>query len=255
MRKAWNYKALVWVFAVRDIKIKYSQTFIGVGWSILQPLVTLAVYVFFLGFLVGSNVSGIPYYLYVLSGLVCWNLFSYIVFQGSSSIQNVSGQIRKVYFPKLIVPLSKAVVAIVEFGIGSIILFGAMMYSGQPVSAKILLLPVPIMLTIMLALSIAIGVAALSSKYRDLGHLVPFAMGIGMWCTPVFFSKDLLPSELYFVWYLNPMASVMELWRFSLFPEFGFERDFIFGIILVLPMLFGTAWLFAKRDYQFAEEA
>jgi lipopolysaccharide transport system permease protein len=246
-------RELIWVFAVRDLKVKYSQTLLGIAWSLVQPLGSLLVYVFFLGSIFGSEVDGIPYFLYVLAGLICWNLFSYIVYQGSGSVQNVSEQIRKVYFPKLLLPLSKATVAMVEFGIGFILLMLALMVKRTEVSSSIWLLPIPVLLTVLVGLTIAIGVAAISIKYRDFAHLVPFAMGIGMWCTPVFFAKDLLPNEYQFMWYLNPMAGVMELWRFVLFARADFDQNFLYGL-LSIPLLCSMAvWVFAKNESEFAE--
>jgi len=252
-RKIWKYRNLIGVFAKRDLQVKYSQTVIGLGWTLLQPLTALFIYTFFFGFLLNWKTEGIPYPVYVLSGLLGWNFFSYIVNAGTFGLQESSQLIKKIYFPKSIIPLSKMLVALVELGISLLLLISLMFYFGQEISWKIIFLPFVLFYNTACALCLVFWISVFAYKKRDLLHLIPFLLYFGIWLSPVFFSNDILPYRYTFALDLNPMANVIQAWRWSLFG-FG-EFKWIWGVnfMIVMGLLFGGMYIYNKRENKFSD--
>lgn len=253
LKKAWSFRSLILSFAKRDIKIKYAQTFIGLGWTILQPLTGMLLYSFFFGYLMKFDSEGLPYVLFVTSGLVAWNLFAYVVYQGAASTQETAHVIRKVYFPKIVLPLSKVMVGLVEMAVGLGLLFPLIWWYGIQMGPRLLLLPIAILMSAMAGFTLVIWVASFAYRYRDLYHLLPYLVYFGIWMTPVFFSKTFLPETIRFVMYFNPMSGVVELWRWCLFPDYVLLP--VFGLsfpVLVLLCAVGV-WLFSKAESKFSD--
>lgn len=245
LKKIWKYRSLISVFAKRDLKVKYAQTALGLGWTIAQPLTGLFIFTFFFSYVLHWEADGLPYALYVLTGLLGWNFFSYIVFQGMGSVQESANVIKKIYFPKAVLPLSKVLVALVELSVTFLLLIPLLIWYEQPLSWRIIFIPIILLFNTLMGLAVVFITAALSYKKRDLTHLVPFLMYFGMWVTPVCFAKNILPQSLQFIWYLNPMAAVVEGWRWCLFSNWNFD-------ILFLPALLGSLVLFWLGFYLFS---
>jgi len=255
LKKIWQHRFLIIVFARRDLKVKYAQTLLGLGWTILQPLTALVIFTFFFGYVLHWKGEGLPYSLYVLSGLLGWNFFSYIVFQGTASIQESSPIIKKIYFPKAILPLSKVLVSIVELMISFLLIIPLLFWHGQSLSWHIILLPVVLVFNALIALFIVFTVASLAYKKRDLYHIVPFVMYFGIWCTPVFFTKDILPEEINFIWFYNPMAAIVELWRWCLFPAWNYNLNFVPILLLSIPLAIVGFSMYIKYENEFSDFA
>ncbi len=254
-KKIWQYKSLIIVFFKRDIKVKYAHTLLGLGWTILQPLAVLIIYTFFFGYLLNWKAGDLPYSLYVLSGLLGWNFFSYIVFQGTSSIQEAGFIIKKIYFPKAILPLSKVLVAAVELIISFLLIIPLLIWHGESLSWHIILLPVVLLFNSLIALFIVLTIVSLAFRKRDLFHLVPFLINLGVWCTPVFFTKDILPQEINHMWYFNPLASIVELWRWCLFPAWNYDIKFIPALIAIIPLFISGFLIFIRNEKKFSDFA
>lgn len=252
-QKIWKYRSLIWVFTKRDLKVKYSQTVIGLGWTLLQPLTALIIFTFFFGFLLNWETEGITYPVYVLSGLLGWNFFSYTVSAGTTGIQESSHLIKKIYFPKSVIPLSKMLFGLIELGFSLLLLIPLLLYFGQAVSWKIIFLPVVLLYNIMCALCLVFWISTLAYKKRDLFHLIPFLLYFGIWFSPVFFSNDILPAHYAFALDINPMANVVQAWRWSLF-DFG-EFKWIWGVnfFIVLLLLLVGMYLYNKREDRFSD--
>ncbi|OJX36010.1 MAG: hypothetical protein BGO87_05950 [Flavobacteriia bacterium 40-80] len=252
-RKIWKYRNLIRVFAKRDLQVKYSQTIIGLGWTLLQPLTALIIYTFFFGFLLNWKTEGIPYPVYVLSGLLGWNFFSYIVNAGTFGLQESSHLIKKIYFPKSVIPLSKMLIALVELVISLLLLIPLMFYFGQELSWKIIFLPLVLFYNTACALCLVFWISVFAYKKRDLLHLIPFLLYFGIWFSPVFFSNDILPSRYAFALDLNPMANVIQAWRWSLFG-FG-EFRWIWGVnfMIVAGLLFLGMYVYNRRESSFSD--
>jgi lipopolysaccharide transport system permease protein len=255
IQKIWQYRALIWVFAKRDLKVKYAQTWLGLGWTIFQPLTAFAIYTFFFGFILKWKTDGIDYPVYVLSGLLGWNFFAYIVSSGTYGIQESAHLIKKIYFPKTIIPLSKVLFASIELGINLMLLVALILVYQQDISWKIIFLPLIIVYNAICAMTLVFLFSALTYKKRDILHFVPFILQFGIWFSPVFFSRDILPNQISYLMDLNPLANVVELWRYCLFG-FG-ELNWVWLIVFfVLIALFGLGFfLFSRVEYTITDNS
>ncbi len=236
LRKVWEYSALVWVFAKRDIKVKYAQTIFGFGWSIFKPLLGLLIYVFFFGLVLNWNTGSIPFPLYVLTGLIGWNLFTYIVSNGVSSVQESNDLIKKIYFPKSILPLSKTVVGLIEASISFLLLIPLLIYYEQPIVGKIAFFPIVLLFNVVCGLSLVFFISSLAIVKRDLLQVIPFLLNMAVWFTPVFFSIDILPEDFQFLMIYNPIANMIDLWRWVFFENIAFQL--VWGVNFLIMSLF-----------------
>ena len=252
-KKIWDYRALIWVFAKRDLKVKYSQTVIGLGWTFLQPLTALVIFTFFFGFLLDWKSDGIAFPIYVLSGLLGWNFFAYSVNAGTMGLQESAHIIKTIYFPKSIIPLSKMILGLVDLGFSLLLLIPLLIYFGQSISWKIVFLPIVLFYNMMCALCLIFWISALAYRKRDLFHLIPYLLTFGIWFSPVFFSSDLLPEQYRYLLDLNPMTNVVQMWRWSLF-DFG-EMKWIWAVnfLIVFLLFLGGSYLYSKRESRFSD--
>lgn len=255
IKKIWRYRPLIAVFAERDLKVKYAQTFLGLGWTVLQPLTALFIFTFFFGYLLKWQEEGLAFPLYVLSGLLGWNYFSYIVYQGTSSVQDAGNMIKKIYFPKAILPLSKVYVSLVELCITVVLLIPLLIWYQQTLSWRLIFVPLVLFFNTICALFLVFTISSLAYKKRDLFHLVPYIMYFGIWVTPVFFTKKLLPDQINFIWYLNPMASVVECWRWCLFPQWNFDFRFVPVLLATIPLFIISLSFYTKTEKKFSDFA
>lgn len=251
--KIWNYKVLIWVFAKRDLKVKYAQTALGITWSLINPVTATLLFSFFFGFLLNWETENLPFPLYVLTGLIGWNFFSYIVNAGVSSIQESSQLIKKIYFPKAILPLSKVLVALVELSITFAILIPVIIYYGQQISVKVILIPFLLLYNAMCALALAFWISAFAYKKRDVLHVLPFLVYFGIWVTPVFFSYNILPVIIGKYLWLNPMANVVNIWRYLLFDYGAFDIKWVLSFVLVFMLNIAGMYYYNIKENKFSD--
>lgn len=247
--RAWRFVAFL---ARRDLKIKYAQSLFGVAWSALQPLAGLLIYSFFFGLLIELD-TGVDYPLFAFPGLIAWYLFAFIVNQSGTSLLQSQEILKKIYFPRLIIPLSKVAVGVVEFGIALVLLLGYMFITGHYPLERVLLLPLVLVLNVAAGLSIAIWLAALTVRYRDMQHLVPYLVNFGIWLTPVFYPSTLIPQNLSFLLYLNPMAFVVEAYRWCLYGAAAPSLQYAWGLLVVALLLISGIYYFRSIDHRIAE--
>ena len=214
--KVWNYKYYISVFVQKDLKQKYAQTFLGIGWSIIQPVFFLIIYTVFFSLILKIDHS-YPYILFVMSGLMVWNLSTSIIVNSTTSFYQSTDLIRKVYFPKIILPLSKVAVSLVEFAISLFLFFVLLLYYHIQLGISILLFPFLVLTVVLFSIGVSLIITRLTLKKRDILHLVPFVINIGIWLTPVFYSVSIIPEEYQRYIYLNPAAAVMHLTRVVFF--------------------------------------
>ncbi|MES2691489.1 MAG: ABC transporter permease [Bacteroidota bacterium] len=253
LQKIWRSRALVLLLAKRDLKVKYAQTILGVGWSIIQPLTGMLVFSLFFGYVLNWQVKDLPFPLYVLSGLLSWNFFSYVVNAGAGSLQESSAIIKKIHFPKSILPLSKVLVALVELGISFFILLLLIVYYQYAISWKIVFVPLALLFNTVCGLALVFWVAAFAYRKRDLFHLLPFVVYFGIWFTPVFFGTDLLPQNLRPLLLLNPMASVVELWRWMIFGTSAFNYYWIVSFVITLLFCLTGMYFYSRKEKDFSD--
>jgi lipopolysaccharide transport system permease protein len=219
-RELFRYKDLFITLSWRDFKVRYAQTTLGLLWAILQPVVTLLILSLVFGRFVGVKTE-VPHLLFTVAGMSIWTYFSYVMTNSGNSIIANQGMVKKIYFPRLIIPLSKAVVGFIDFGISIVILIGLMIYYQIAPSENIWAAPLFLLVGIIAALGVGIWLSALSVRFRDFQHVVPFMVQIGLYITPIAYPAEFatkqLPEWAANIYYLNPMAGVVQGFRWSLF--------------------------------------
>ena len=237
-----HYKDLFYILAYRDLRVRYAQTFLGLFWALLQPLVTLAIFTVVFGRAVQVDTGGIPYPLFAITGMAAWTYFAFVMKESGNSIISAQQMVKKIYFPRLVIPLSKAVVGFVDFGIALLLMAGLMAYYGYAPTEKIIFLPLFILLTVLAALSVGIWLSALTIRYRDFQHVVPFLVQFGLYATPTAYPAEAvinnLPPWAVVLYYLNPMAGVIEGFRWSLLgsnppSQYAYLSFMLVGVLLL----------------------
>ena len=216
LRELWSYRELAYFLAWRDVKVRYKQTLLGAAWAVLQPLLAMMIFTVFFGRLAKMPSDGVSYPVFAFAGLVPWLLFSSgVTHAGASTVESAS-LLRKVYFPRLVLPVGGIGASLVDFAIAMLVLFVMMAMQGYLPGARVLWLPAFTALAIAALLAVGIWVAALSVQFRDVRYVVPVALQLWMFATPVVYPTSLLP-EAWRPWFgLNPMAGVVEGFRWSL---------------------------------------
>lgn len=216
LRDIWAYRDLLYFLAWRDVKVRYKQTVLGVLWVVLQPLVSMAIFTVLFGVLLQVDSGDVPYPIFVFAGLLPWNYFSQALTRASTSVVNSSHLITKIYFPRLVIPLSGVLSSLVDFVIAFGVLIVLMIVYGIVPTVGLLLLPALILLAMVTALGFGLWLAALNVRYRDINYLLPFLIQIWMYVTPVIYGSNLLPECYRFLLSLNPMTGVVEGFRWAL---------------------------------------
>lgn len=214
LTEMWGYRDLFYFLAWRDIKVKYKQTIIGAAWAIFQPLVSTIVFTIFFGRLGKMPSDGVPYPIFVFTGLIFWQLFSGSLSSVSNSFVGNEGIITKIYFPRLILPVSAIFTSMVDFGVALVVLVGMMVYYGAVPSPYVFLaVPVLVSLTALSALGIGLLFASLNVKYRDVRYALPFIMQTLIFVTPVIYPVSIVAAKWRWVFGLNPMSGIISLSR------------------------------------------
>jgi homopolymeric O-antigen transport system permease protein len=216
-RDLWAYRELFAILAWRDLAVRYKQTVIGVVWAIMRPLLTMVIFTIIFGRLAKlPTEAGAPYALMVFAGMLPWFLFSSILGDASNSIVSNSGLIGKVYFPRIIIPSAAAMVAMVDFTINLVLMFTLMVWYRFTPDWHVIFLPGFAILAVLAALGPALIITALNVKYRDFRYIIPFIMQFGLYVSPVGFSSNIVPDRWRFWYSLNPLAGVIDGFRWCL---------------------------------------
>ena len=212
LRELWAYRELLFTFVMRDLKVRYRQTVIGGLWAILQPFTTMIIFSFFFGRIAKIPSEGVPYPIFSYAGLVLWTYFSNALSSASSSIVGSSGLYTKVYFPRLIAPISSAITGLVDYAVAMIIVFGLMVVYRVVPQASLFLLPLAILPAMFLALGMAFWIGSINVKYRDVSYIMPFFISLMLYMTPVIYPVSIAPNFKNLL-ALNPMTGVIEAHR------------------------------------------
>lgn len=216
LRELWRYRDLLYFLIWRDIKVRYKQAAMGAMWAIIQPLGMMLVFAVFFGFFIGVPTDGMPHTFFFYCGLMPWVFFSSAVTAGSVSLINSSNLITKVYFPRVIVPAAAVGALFIDLLITCAILLGLGLYYGISWSPVLGMFPLMLILTVILALDLAIWLAALTVKYRDIRHALPFVFQLWMFVTPIIYPVSMIPGKWRWIIYLNPLTGIVEGIRSSL---------------------------------------
>lgn len=230
--KVWSFKYYIAVFLQRDLKQKYAQTLLGIGWSIIQPVFFLTIYTIFFSLILEIDYA-YPYVLFVMSGLIIWNLSTSIIINSTTTFYQNTDLIKKAYFPKILLPLSKIASSLVDFFISFLLFILLLFYYKIPLSPRILLFPFLPIILIFFSLGTSLIITSLTLKKRDILHAVPFMINVGIWLTPVFYSVSIIPDDYQSYIYLNPIAAVIHLTR-VIFFNISIDYYSIGGILLSL---------------------
>lgn len=253
----WKYKELFYILSWRDIKVRYKQTTIGLLWAIIRPFLTMVVFTVVFGNLAGmNNDKSTPYSIVVLAGLLPWQFFSTAFASASESLILNSNLLTKVYFPRLIVPISSIVTNFVDFLISFFILFLLMIYYHYLPSWHVIFLPFFILLTILLSCGVGIYFAVLNVKYRDFRYVTPFIVQIGLYVSPVGFSSNVVPEKWQLIYNLNPMVGIIDGFRWCILgnkADSPLSINFFVSIILIFLILFFSVYKFRKMEKTFAD--
>jgi lipopolysaccharide transport system permease protein len=216
LRELFEFRELLAVFTWRLVAVQYKQSILGLGWAVINPLVTTIVFSVVFGVLAAIPSDGKPYPLFVLSGLILWQYFTRAVSAGSASLVANAGIITKVYFPRLILPLSTVLAALLDLAVASLLLLAMMLYYGMAPTLTVLFFPAFVLMTLALAMGVCLFLSAANALYRDVGFVVPFLLQIWMYLTPVIYPIHLVPETWRWVLYLNPMTAFVEGARWSI---------------------------------------
>ncbi|MBN8968290.1 MAG: ABC transporter permease [Rhizobiales bacterium] len=226
---------LLMVFTRRTIAVQYRQTILGISWAIINPVVGTVIFTVIFGKLAGLPSNGLPYPLFALSGLVAWQYFSRAVSNGSSSLLSNANIINKVYFPRMVLPISSVLASLVDFAVNLAVLFVFVIIYGRFFNFQIIFLPLFVALLMLLVIGISLLLSALNAVYRDISHIVPFLLQTWMYLTPIIYPVDLVPQAWRWVLYLNPLTMVVQGMRWSVFPD-AVQLDWV-GFAVSLPII------------------
>ncbi|HEY0982775.1 MULTISPECIES: ABC transporter permease [unclassified Schlesneria] len=250
LKELWRYRELVWIFAERDIKVRYRQTAVGIAWTILQPLAQMVVFTGLFRMLKTEPVEGsLPYQVTSFSGLLLYQLFSGILAASTACLVDNRQVVTKVYFPRLALPLSACLRPLLDFGIGMVVLMLLMLWFRVVPGPAVILAPFVVFLTVLCGLSIGLWLSALNAHYRDFGYVVPFMLQLGMVVSPVLYESSLIPSEWIGLYHLNPMAALLDSFRWTLFGTNAPHGTLVLISLTSLTcLLLSGAWYFRRVD-------
>jgi lipopolysaccharide transport system permease protein len=215
VQELWEYRDLLWLLTVRQVSVRYKQTVIGVAWVLLQPLVAMTIFTVIFGYFAKLSSNGLPYPVFAYSALIMWNLFSEGLSRAGTSLIADEKLITKVYFPRLIIPLSAVGSAWIDFAVSLFVLFPLILFYGLRPSLSLLLLPIAMILTMILSAGVGMMLAALNVRYRDFQYTIPFLLQVWLYASPVVYSAQIVPESVRSLYYLNPMVGLIELSRFA----------------------------------------
>jgi lipopolysaccharide transport system permease protein len=259
----WSYRQLVYFFAWRDLAVRYRQTLLGAAWAILQPLATMLVFTFFFGTLARIPSDGVPYAVWSYCGLIAWQYVSFVVTQAGASLVVNQNLLKKVFFPRLTIPLSIAATGLVDLAIATVVLFPLMYAYGVPLTFKVLWLAPLALLASIAALGVGLWAAALNVKYRDVRYVIPFLMQFWMFVSPVVYPASMVPQTyevggfvlpLRTLYGLNPVVSVVEGFRRALLDVSAAPGpEFWLSVAVALAMFVSGLYYFRRIERQFAD--
>jgi lipopolysaccharide transport system permease protein len=254
----WQYRELFYFFSWRDIKVKYKQTVLGFAWTVIQPLLMTLLFTFLLGEVFESKVPfDLPYPVFVISGLMLWNFFSSGLSNASNSMINNAHIIKKVYFPRLIIPASAILVSLFDFLISFIVFIPFLIYYKCFINFKALIyIPIALIITTIVSFGLGIFLSALNVKYRDFRYIMPFLIQFLLFITPIIYPKN-ISSNIFLKWIirLNPLTTAIEFFRASFINNYTFSSEILIGFIFSIILLCLGLIYFRKTEAYFADLA
>ena len=254
LREVWAYRELLGLLARRDISLRYRQSLVGVGWAILQPTITTIIFTVVFGRLARLPSDGVPYAIFAFCGLLPWNYFARCLADSSDSLVGSANLVTKVYFPRLILPLSRVIAGLIDLGISLVIAAGMMLWYRITPSQGVWLLPLFVLVTALSAFGVGLWLTALNVRYRDVKFIVPFLIQCWMYASPVAYSTALVPTRYQWLYGLNPMVGVIEGFRWALLGRAAPNAQMMFAsVAIVTVILAGGIAYFRRMERTFAD--
>ena len=254
LKELWAYRELLYFMIWRDVKVRYKQTALGVAWAIIQPVFTMIVFSLFFGRLGKIPSDGIPYPIFCYAALVPWTFFTQGLSQASNSLVGSGNLIKKVYFPRLSLPISAVICGLVDFVLAFIVLLGMMLYYGILPTVNVIWLPLLILLTLITSLGVSLWLSALNVQFRDVRHALPFLTQLWLFATPIAYPSSLLSEPWRTLYSINPMAGVVEGFRWALLgTETAPGPMMIVSTLTALALLVSGTFYFRRLEKTFAD--
>ena len=254
LRELWQYRELIGFFIWRDIKVRYKQTLLGAAWAIIQPVFTMVVFSLFFGKLAKVPSDNVPYPIFSYAALLPWQLFAKALNDASRSLVGGRTMLTKVYFPRLILPLASLLGGLVDFAIAFLVLLGMMWYYRVPLTPQVWTVLLFLPLALLTALGVGLWLAALNVLYRDVGYALPFLTQAWMFITPIAYSSTLVPEKWRLVYALNPMAGVVNGFRWALLnTPTGPDASMAVSVVVALVVLVSGVFFFRRMERMFAD--
>jgi lipopolysaccharide transport system permease protein len=254
-RDIWRYRELLFFFVWRDLLVRYKQTVVGVSWSLIRPLLTMAVLTVVFGRLGKMPAGGLPYPLLVLCGMLPWQLFSTAMAESGNSLVAHSNMISKIYFPRMVITVSSVMTSLVDFLLSFVFLTALMAWYRFVPPANVVFLPVFILMVVAASVGVGLWIAALMVEYRDFRFIVPFVVQFGLYLSPVGFQSSVVPARFRLLFALNPMVGIIDGFRWSLLG--GSSRLYLPAVAIasleIVILLISGIWYFRKTELTFAD--
>jgi lipopolysaccharide transport system permease protein len=250
----WEFREILYFLVWRDVKVRYKQTLIGVAWAVLQPVMTMMIFTVIFGNFAKMPSDGLPYSVFSYTALLPWNYFSQAISRGGHSLVGEANLIMKVYFPRLIIPLASVVAPLIDFFVSFLVLLVMIGWFGIAPNWNVLYLPIFLLLALMTALAAGLWLSPLNVRYRDVGHTIPFLIQFWFYASPVVYPVSLVPEKWRLLYSLNPMAGVIEGFRWALLGKQSPAFDVIaVSAVMVVALLLGGIVFFKRMERTFAD--
>ena len=254
LKEIWAYRELLGILAWRDVSVRYKQSVVGIGWAIIQPVMTMIIFTIIFGKFAKLPSEGIPYPVFTYCALLPWSYFARSLGDSSDSLVGSAHLITKIHFPRIILPVSKVFAGLIDLSIAFIILVGMMVWYRILPTAGILLLPVFIVIAMLASLGVGLWLTALNVLYRDVKFVVPFLIQFWMYASPVAYSTSIIPDQWKWVYGLNPMVGVVEGFRWALLGKTApLISMFFIPVLIIFVVLISGIYFFKKMEKMFAD--
>jgi lipopolysaccharide transport system permease protein len=254
LREIWQYRELLYFLVWRDIKVRYKQTLLGAAWAVLQPFMTMVVFSVFFGYLARVPSDNLPYPLFTFTALLPWQLFAYALTESSNSVVNNQRLISKIYFPRLVTPIASVAAGLVDFAVAFVVLLFMMLFYHTPFTARILVVPLLVVLSVATALAVGLWLSAFNVRYRDVRYITPFLTQFWFFLTPIAYPTSLVPQAWRWLYALNPMVGVVEGFRWALLGTATLDGAVLLvSSVAVLVLLIGGLFYFRRMEASFAD--
>ena len=250
----WRFRELLQVLVMRDLQVLYKQALLGAGWAILQPVFAVIIFSIIFGYIVRMPSEGVPYPLFAFAGVLPWTYFAEAVRRSGVGLVTDAELVRKIYFPRLIMPLANVVSPLVDFCIAFVVLLIVMAFYGIAPNVKMLVIPLLMIVAALLALSIGLWLAPINVRFRDIKHTLPFMIQIWMYASPIVYPLSLVPEQWQMLYSLNPMVGVIEGFRWAVFGQ-GEPNFMALGMsaIIIVILMAGGLVFFRRMERTFAD--